>query len=41
MQHVFQANPVPEARISLQRLGQFIRSRTPIAREDEPAAAQR
>ena len=41
MQHVFQANPVPEARISLQRLGQFIRSRTPVAREDEPAAARR
>jgi len=30
MQHVFQANPyVPEARVSLQRLGQFIRQRTP------------
>ena len=30
MQHVFQGNPrVPEARVSLQRLGQFIRSRTP------------
>jgi len=29
MQHVFQANPyVPEARASLQRLGQFIKSRT-------------
>ena len=29
MQHVFQANPrVPEAKVSLQRLGQFIRSRT-------------
>jgi acetyl esterase/lipase len=29
MQHVFQANPyVPEARASLQRLGQFIRQRT-------------
>lgn len=41
MQHVFQANPVPEARISLQRLGQFIRARTPIAREGEPVAAQR
>jgi acetyl esterase/lipase len=40
MQHVFQANPVPEARISLQRLGQFIRARTPIAREDEPVAAR-
>jgi acetyl esterase/lipase len=32
MQHVFQANPyVPEARVSLQRLGQFIRTRTPAA----------
>jgi acetyl esterase/lipase len=41
MQHVFQANPVPEARISLQRLGQFIRARTPAAREDEPVAAHR
>ncbi|MGA7676098.1 MAG: alpha/beta hydrolase fold domain-containing protein [Rhizomicrobium sp.] len=42
MQHVFQANPyVPEARVSLQRLGQFIRSRTPTAREDEPVAAHR
>jgi epsilon-lactone hydrolase len=30
MQHVFQANPyVPEARVSLQRLGQFVRARTP------------
>ena len=30
MGHVFQANPrVPEAKVSLQRLGQFIRSRTP------------
>jgi epsilon-lactone hydrolase len=30
MQHVFQANPyVPEARVSLQRLGQFIKSKTP------------
>jgi acetyl esterase/lipase len=29
MQHAFQANPfVPEARVSLARLGQFIRSRT-------------
>jgi acetyl esterase/lipase len=29
MQHIFQANPyVPEARVSLQRLGQFIRSKT-------------
>jgi epsilon-lactone hydrolase len=35
MQHVFQASPyVPEARVSLNRLGQFIRARTP-----EPAAA--
>jgi acetyl esterase/lipase len=41
MQHVFQVNPVPEARVSLQRLGQFIRARTPIAREDEPTAARR
>ena len=40
MQHVFQAYPVPEARISLQRLGQFIRSRTPVAHQDEPAAAR-
>jgi len=32
MQHVFQANPyVPEARVSLQRLGQFIRSKTHAA----------
>jgi monoterpene epsilon-lactone hydrolase len=31
MQHVFQANPyVPEARVSLSRLGQFIKSRTPL-----------
>lgn len=30
MQHVFQANPyVPEARVSLNRIGQFIRARTP------------
>jgi monoterpene epsilon-lactone hydrolase len=29
MQHVFQAHPrVPEAKVSLQRLGQFIRART-------------
>jgi epsilon-lactone hydrolase len=36
MQHVFQANPyVPEARVSLSRLGQFIRARTP-----EPVAAE-
>jgi acetyl esterase/lipase len=42
MQHVFQANPyVPEAKVSLQRLGQFIRTRTPIAREDEPVAVHR
>lgn len=32
MQHVFQANPyVPEARVSLQRLGQFVRARTSAA----------
>jgi len=31
MQHIFQANPyVPEARVSLQRLGQFIRAKTPL-----------
>lgn len=31
MQHLFQANPyVPEAKVSLQRLGQFIRSRTKV-----------
>jgi len=42
MQHVFQANPyVPEARVSLQRLGQFIRTRTPVAREPQTATAQR
>jgi hypothetical protein len=30
MQHVFQASPyVPESRVSLNRLGQFIRQRTP------------
>jgi hypothetical protein len=29
MQHLFQANRhVPEAKVSLQRLGQFIRART-------------
>jgi acetyl esterase/lipase len=39
MQHVFQANPyVPEARVSLQRLGQFIRSRTQP--REQPAAAR-
>jgi len=33
MQHIFQANPlVPEARVSLQRLGQFIRAKTPHVR---------
>lgn len=38
MQHVFQASSyVPEARVSLQRLGQFIRARTSIA---QPAAAE-
>ena len=40
MQHVFQANPyVPEARVSLGRLGQFIRARTPEPAY-EPAAAK-
>jgi epsilon-lactone hydrolase len=34
MQHVFQANPyVPEAKVSLQRLGQFVRSRIQAAHE--------
>ena len=33
MQHVFQASDVPEARVSLQRLGQFVRTRT-AARQD-------
>ena len=42
MQHVFQANPyVPEARVSLQRLGQFIRARTQIAQPSEPALARK
>ncbi|MDE2184319.1 MAG: alpha/beta hydrolase [Alphaproteobacteria bacterium] len=42
MQHVFQANShVPEARVSLQRLGQFIRGRTPSVREPQPVAAHR
>ena len=41
MQHVFQANShVPEARVSLQRLGQFIRQKTPLGAA-QPAAAQR
>jgi hypothetical protein len=36
MQHLFQASAyVPEARVSLQRLGQFIRQRVP----DSPARA--
>ena len=41
MQHVFQANShVPEARVSLQRLGQFIRGKTPAVRDSQqPAAA--
>lgn len=39
MQHLFQANPyVPEARVSLQRLGQFIRSRTHSAVSDAEGA---
>jgi len=39
MQHVFQASSyVPEARVSLARLGQFIRSRTPIAAPAKAAA---
>lgn len=28
MQHLFQARDVPEAKVSLQRLGQFVRTRT-------------
>lgn len=39
MQHVFQANShVPEARVSLQRLGQFVRQRT-TPRSDPSSAA--
>lgn len=46
MQHVFQASPyVPEARISLARLGQFIKARAtgvqPLANEVEAAAGNR
>jgi len=42
MQHVFQTNShVPEARVSLQRLGQFVKSRTSATREPLPAGAQR
>jgi len=41
MQHVFQANPyVPEARVSLQRLGQFIRGKTPARAAETSAAKQ-
>lgn len=40
MQHVFQANShVPEARVSLQRLGQFVRQRTTPRLETESVAA--
>lgn len=40
MQHVFQANShVPEARVSLQRLGQFVRQRTTPKVESQSAAA--
>jgi epsilon-lactone hydrolase len=40
MQHVFQANPyVPEARVSLNRMGQFIRARTPDTSPVVAAAA--
>jgi Esterase/lipase len=40
MQHVFQANShVPEARVSLQRLGQFVRQRT-SARLETPSAVR-
>lgn len=41
MQHVFQANPrVPEARVSLARLGQFIKTKTsqaPAQKDEAPA----
>lgn len=41
MQHVFQANShVPEARVSLQRLGQFVRQRTTVRAEPQQAAAK-
>jgi len=41
MQHVFQANShVPEARVSLQRLGQFVRQKTSPANAAQPAPAQ-
>ncbi len=43
MQHVFQANPyVPEARVSLARLGQFVKAKTTPqqATKAPPAAAQ-
>jgi acetyl esterase/lipase len=40
MQHVFQANPyVPEARVSLARLGQFIKTRTVAAMRANEAKA--
>jgi epsilon-lactone hydrolase len=40
MQHVFQASPhVPEARVSLARLGQFIRARTPLNAQARAAAS--
>jgi acetyl esterase/lipase len=40
MQHVFQASAyVPEARVSLQRLGQFIRSRAGAPAASSTAAA--
>jgi epsilon-lactone hydrolase len=40
MQHVFQASPyVPEARVSLGRLGQFIRARTPETADSPHVAA--
>jgi acetyl esterase/lipase len=41
MQHVFQASAyVPEARVSLNRLGQFIRSRTPDSATSHPQAEE-
>ncbi len=40
MQHVFQANPfVPEARVSLSRIGQFIKARTQLPERENKASA--
>jgi len=41
MHHLFQANPsLPESRVSLERLGKFVISRTPDAMRDRHAATQ-